>query len=213
MRQYKLIPRKKAIVRQILEMQFTKPEFKKEIEHFREKWKINYTKPEGLDRVNSLLDDLEKDSSIGLSFHHDLYDIIRKFNLTNSWYIAIFNYIGTNKCDPSHDPEAIIAYKDLFEDLPKKQLPQYGLELNSNVRKQDLMNAWKEIETFVKNDVEIKGQRVAENFDRDQLIYQLRENKKLGYKEIQAVILNNYEDTPDEGHLRSIVSKYKKRIK
>ena len=198
-----VIPRNKKVVEQLIELQIRRGIFQEEIEKFRKKFNIKK-----LGSTATL--ELEKQKTeFGHVWDVYLHQMLQRLGLHRQWSLVVIEYITTGRYSIENDPEGIAIYKET-DDCRAFRVDNLHIDIHMSTTKTDMINAWDSIEKYFKGHK--TKERTTLNFERDEYIFVLHEEKKLPYKEIQKIISDNYREILTDSHLRSIVDKQKKKL-
>ncbi len=203
---YLMIPRNKAVVKQMIELQFSNKDFLNEIKIFRKKWNIKVFSEETLKKYVKLI---EGPTSKGGRFHVNIYHVLRNFNLNDEWYPILLNYITKNSFASSSDPECIVFQTEtmFFKPINFTKIDYY-LKVHPTTTKNDLLGAWSKVQKIIKGNKKLKP---IENFDRNMYIFDLKSQGKKS-DEIRKIIGENYSEFIEDSEITNIYSKIKKKI-
>lgn len=205
-RQLKIIPRNKKSILQNINSVFSLSEFKTKVSAFRKKYNIRKPGKAACDRLLKMRHPVLDDAFV---WTFDLFSLIQEMGLDQQWFPVVFEYVAMNTVSTEKDSEGVVAIKETI-DCPKFTKDEYYLQIHKGTTIKDINEAWPKIKKFLKlNDSKSKE---IKNFDRNSLIYELRKDKKLPYKEIKEILKNNGYGNLDEPYIRTLCIKEGKRI-
>lgn len=201
-----MIPREKIVVRQMIELQFSNKDFLNEITKFRNKYKITYFGNDILEKYKKIV---QKQTKEGMSFHVEIYDILRNFHLNDEWYPIIFEYITKNKYSLSSDPECmVLETEELYLPLNKWNKKDFYIKVHPSTTKRDLIHAWGTVKDIIKNKSKL---RPIKYFDESTFIYDLKTQGKKN-REIRKLLTENYNKSFSDSEISKVYIEMKKRI-
>lgn len=161
------------------------PSFQADIKSLREAWGIDLEQPRLIVRDGNSLNSL-----------------FLKYNLSKDWEYLVSTYIHSGEFEEKGDPHGLQI--ELAKDKGTAKLTIYP---ETTLR--EIKSAYSEIIKILKDGKIIKT-RPADEFERDSYIYEMYLKRK-SYKQISALVNENYNEKFDEFELSKIVAKMKKR--
>jgi len=195
-----------AFIRELVESE----PFQAAVQAFREKWEI-YVGAElflrDIDAPNTDSDRLLKNKK----FMAALFKLQKKFGLNEEWSQFMEEYIFIDAAVYKKTSSFWIEKRTDEEADAATGEPAFYLRLFPTTTKEDVNDAWNEIQKFIHNGEKKTRRKPNANFNRDRDIYRLaRAGARI--EQIDAYIEGKYGKGIDHGALKTALSRYMKKM-